>query len=60
MLGVEFDPKLSMLDAVTDLMSACNWKLTQLLRGRRYFSMRELVQLYKAHLLSFSRVTERK
>ena len=52
-LGVEFDPKLLMADATAALVSECHWKLTQLLRGRRYFTVRELVQLYKSHLLSF-------
>ena len=52
-LGVKFDPKLVMQDAVTDLVTDCRWKLQQLLRGRRYFSVPETVQLYKAHLLSF-------
>ena len=52
-LGVEFDPKLVMRDAVTDLVTHCRWKLQQLLRGRRYFSVKATVQLYKAHLLSF-------
>ena len=52
-LGVEFDTKLVMVDAVTSLVKECRWKLQQLLRGRSYFDQRELVQLYKAHLLSF-------
>ena len=42
-----------MQDAVYDCIVACNWKLTSLLRSRRFFCDAELVLFFKSHLLSF-------
>ena len=52
-LGINFDTKLGMQDCVHDLVCACGWKLRTLLRTRRYHTDRELVVLFKAHLLSY-------
>ena len=52
-LGVTFDCKLTMDRAVHDTMVSCGWKLQTLLRSGRFFTSRELVNLYKAHILSF-------
>ena len=53
MLGVSFDPELSMADAIGELVSAASWKLRTLVRTRRFYTHADLVVLYKAHLLSF-------
>ena len=52
-LGIEFDCKLSMHDAVAELVQAMRWKLVMILRSRRYYCDADLVGLYKAHVLSF-------
>ena len=53
LLGVTFDPELSMAESVSELVSAAGWKLRTLLRTRRFYTDADLVVLYKAHLLSF-------
>ena len=53
LLGVTFDPELTMTDAISELVSAAGWKLRTLIRTRRFYSEADLVILYKAHLLSF-------
>jgi len=52
-LGIDFDCKFSMNDAVTDCVAACSWKLNAILRTHRYYNVADLVRLYKAHVLSF-------
>jgi hypothetical protein len=52
-LGVSFDCKLTMDRAVHDVSVSCGWKLQALLRSNRFFNSRELVNLYKSHVLSF-------
>jgi len=52
-LGVNFDCKLIMDDAVHDVASECAWKLERLLRSKRFFNGHELLGLYKAHVLSY-------
>ena len=51
-LGVNFDVKLCMQGEVDDLVGQCAWRVSQLLRGGRFFSSEELVFLYKQHVLS--------
>ena len=51
-LGVAFDCKLIMNQAVHDSVVACGWKLQTLLRSGRFFTGVELVSLYKSHVLS--------
>ena len=48
-----FDPELSMVDAVSEIVSAAGWKLRTLLRTRRFYTDSDLVVLYKSHLLSY-------
>eukprot|EP00969_Alexandrium_andersonii_P313291 13841854-Alexandrium_andersonii.AAC.1 len=43
-----------MHDAVHACVVECNWKLRALMRTRRFHTVTELVQLYKAHILSFA------
>jgi hypothetical protein len=52
-LGVVFDPSLTMRSAVEEVVQEASWKLKMLLRTRRYYTDAELVLLYKAHLLSY-------
>ena len=52
-LGVLFDTKLLMGAAVHEIVAKGAWKITTLLRSRRYHTMQEMMQLYKSHVLSF-------
>ena len=53
LLGVEFDCKLFMNDAVHDLAKECRWKLKAILRTRKFNTGEGLINLYKAQILSF-------
>jgi hypothetical protein len=53
LLGIDFDCKLLMGDAVTECVGQCGWELQSILRTRRFYTLAELVGLYKAHVLSF-------
>ena len=53
LLGVPFDPELSMVDAVSEIVSAAGWKLKTLLRTRRFYVDADLVVFYKSHLLGY-------
>ena len=50
---MNFDCQLLLKDAVHELVVEANWKLRTLVRSRRYFTGAQLVQLYKANLLSY-------
>ena len=52
-LGVEFDCKLSMRNAIAEISQAMRWKLIMITRSRKYHSDSDLVTLYKAHVLSY-------
>ena len=52
-LGVIFDPKLVMADAVESCVAAASWRIHSLIRTRRFYCDAELVNLYKAHVLSY-------
>lgn len=52
LLGVEFDAKLLMNVAVHKCAVKVSWKLKALLRVRRFYSITDLVMLYKSHILS--------
>ena len=52
-LGIQFDCRLSMHDAICELAQSAKWKLVMILRSRRYYNDAELIGLYKAHVLSF-------
>ena len=53
LLGVTFDPQLLMHKGVRTIAVEVGWRLSTLLRPRRYFTTPELMRLYKAHVLSF-------
>ena len=52
-LGVLFDTKLKMIKAIHDCAMEAAWKVKSLLRTRRYHSLRDMVNLFKANVLSF-------
>ena len=52
-LGINFDTKLLMTDAVDKCVSGASWRLYSLLRTRRFHDDAELVCLFKAHILSY-------
>ena len=53
LLGIIFDPQLTMQCAVDELVHACRWKRMTLLRARRFYEVGKMVELWKAHILSF-------
>ena len=53
LLGVTFDIQLSMGTAVSECSIESHWRLSSLLRSRRFFSVYDIVLHYKAHILSF-------
>ena len=53
LLGITFDPKLSMYSAIHECVGAVNWKLQTLLRTLRFHNDRGIIQIFKSHLLSF-------
>ena len=52
-LGLEFDTKLRMHDAVLEIVENVGWKIQMLHRVRRFYRLTELVGLYKSHVLSY-------
>ena len=48
-----FDPQLTMKTAVDDLVHEVRWKRMRLLRSRRYYDVDKMIDLWKAHILSF-------
>ena len=50
-LGVLWDTKLTMLAECQEVAARAGWKLKTLLRTRRFFSLKDLVNLYKSHVL---------
>ena len=52
-LGIQFDCKLLMADAVTETVNCVSWKLKSLLRSRKYFCDADMVTHYKSHILSY-------
>ena len=52
-LGVEFDCRLIMRDAVHQCAVEAGWKIKCVLRPQRYFTTTETVKLYLSHVLSF-------
>ena len=53
LLGVTFDTKLLMSNTVHDLANTCRWKVKAILRTRRFNTSADLINLYKAQVLSF-------
>ncbi len=52
-LGVLFDCGLTMAAAVRALVSECRWKIHALQRTSRFHSVHEMIDLFKAQVLSF-------
>ena len=52
LLGVLFDCQLRMRSAVARLSKEAGWRLTAILRPRRFFQEREIISLYKSLVLS--------
>jgi hypothetical protein len=52
-LGITFNGGLTMSETVADLVCAAGWKLRTLLRTKRYYTDADLINLYKAHMLSW-------
>ncbi len=52
-LGVKFDNQLAMHSAVRELAVQGGWRLRALLRARRFFSLTQLVLLYKSLVVSY-------
>ena len=53
LLGITFDCKVRMDLCVRETVSQASWKLTTILRTRRYHEVTRLVQEYKSKILSF-------
>ena len=53
LLGVNCDTKLIMSDTVHNLANNCRWKVKAILRTGRFNTGADLVNLYKAQVLSF-------
>ena len=52
-LGILFDCGLTMAAALHELVGECRWKIRALQRTSRFHSVQEMVDLYKAQILSF-------
>ena len=53
LLGIHFDTELTMEETVTKLHNAAMWKVTSILRARKYYDTEELVDMYKTKILSY-------
>ena len=53
LLGLHFDESLRMVAAISDIAREAGWRLQSILRPRRFFSRRQLMNLYKSQVLSF-------
>ena len=53
LLGVTFDVQLTMAEAAYECSIEAHWRLSSLLRSRRFFIIRDVVLHYKSHVLSF-------
>ena len=52
-LGISFDTKLNMYEAVVSIVGECGSRLKMLMRVRPFYTIRGLVGLYKCHIFSF-------
>ena len=52
-LGIEFNSKLVMGTASHNCAAKAAWKIRSLLRIHRFYSVNDLILLYKAHVLSY-------
>ena len=53
LLGIEFDCRLCMADAVRMLVCKARWKLKMLLRAKRFYTLEDIMVQYKQQILSF-------
>ena len=53
MLSVTYDCALSMSDAVSTYAAEAGWRLSTLLRVRKYYDTKAVLRLYKSHILSY-------
>ena len=53
LLGVTVDPQLIMYHAIAECTTEAHWRLSSLLRSRRFFCIEDLVLQYKSQVLSF-------
>ena len=52
-LGVTFDTKLTMAEAAAEISREGGWRVSALLKPRRFFKLDELMRLYKSQVLSY-------
>ena len=52
-LGVSFDLKLIMGEALHSLAAEASWRIRSILRARRFHTTAEMIHLYKAQVLSY-------
>ena len=53
LLGVVFDCRLFMDVAIQEVLNAIVWKTKMILRARRFYCITEMINQYKAHILSY-------
>ena len=52
-LGITFDTKLVMYDAVVSIVGEVGARINMLMRVRVFYSKSDMVSLYKSHILPF-------
>ena len=53
LLGILFDFRFLMHEAIQSCVGDCGWKIQSLLRSRRFYNFADILLLYKAQILSF-------
>ena len=53
LLGIEFDNKLLMDDVIYNTITSAFWKLKSLLRTKKFYTIREIITMFKMHILTF-------
>ena len=53
-LGLNFDCRLIMCDAIVDLVTEMRWRVRSILRAQRYNTVTGMMNLYKAKVLSYA------
>ena len=53
LLGVTINLQLIMHDAIAECSTEAHWRLSSLLRSRRFFSLQDIILQYKSHVLSY-------
>ena len=52
-LGINFDCRLTMRDAIEDLVGEMRWRIKAIMRARRFHSTTAMVHMYNAKVLSY-------